>query len=176
MSAKQEYRVDGFTLEENSRTVQRLHDLLAAEASAHSAKRRTAMPKITGSIVDAATGEPIPARVQVLVSTGETVHPPDAILKVGPGAPFFYADGAFEVDAPRGAARVVAERGTEYAPATLYLDIPASGVVAADIRMERWNELALQAGIPAIRTSTTTRRRRGPTSASGSTPASRTSA
>ena len=31
MSAKQEYRVDGFTLEENSRTVQRLHDLLAAE-------------------------------------------------------------------------------------------------------------------------------------------------
>ena len=106
------------------------------------------MPKITGSIVDAATGEPIPARVQVLVSTGETVHPPDAILKVGPGAPFFYADGAFEVDAPRGAARVVAERGTEYAPATLYLDIPASGVVAADIRMERWNELALQGWHP----------------------------
>ena len=53
------------------------------------------MPKITGSITDAATGEPVPARVQVLVSTGETVHPPDAILKVGPGAPFFYADGAF---------------------------------------------------------------------------------
>ena len=31
MSTKQEYRVDGFTLEENSQTVQRLHDLLAAE-------------------------------------------------------------------------------------------------------------------------------------------------
>ena len=31
MSAKQEYRMDGFTLEENSQTVQRLHDLLAAE-------------------------------------------------------------------------------------------------------------------------------------------------
>ena len=106
------------------------------------------MPKITGSIIDSATGEPVPARVQVLVSTGETVHPPNAILKVGPGAPFFYADGAFEVDAPRGPARVVAERGTEYAPATLYLDIPASGVVAADIRMERWNELALQGWHP----------------------------
>ena len=49
MSAKQDYRVDGFTLEENSQTVQRLHDLLAARASAPSAKRRTAMPKITGS-------------------------------------------------------------------------------------------------------------------------------
>ena len=59
------------------------------------------MPKITGSITDSATGEPVPARVQVLVSTGETVHPPDAILKVGPGAPFFYADGAFEVEAPQ---------------------------------------------------------------------------
>ena len=31
MSATQEYRVDGFTLEENSQTVQRLHGLLAAE-------------------------------------------------------------------------------------------------------------------------------------------------
>ncbi len=31
MSTKQEYRVDGFTLEENSQTVQRLHDLLSAE-------------------------------------------------------------------------------------------------------------------------------------------------
>ncbi len=31
MSSKQEYRVDGFTMDENSRTVQRLHRLLAAE-------------------------------------------------------------------------------------------------------------------------------------------------
>lgn len=31
MSAKQEYKVDGFTLEENSQTLQRLHDYLAGE-------------------------------------------------------------------------------------------------------------------------------------------------
>ena len=31
MSAKQEYKVDGFTLEENSRALQRLHDYLAEQ-------------------------------------------------------------------------------------------------------------------------------------------------
>ena len=29
MSTKQEYKVDGFTMEENSQTVQRLHDYVA---------------------------------------------------------------------------------------------------------------------------------------------------
>ena len=63
MSAKQEYRVDGFTLEENSRTVQRLHDLLARLGHRRIAPSGgTAMPKITGSIVDAATGEPVRTR------------------------------------------------------------------------------------------------------------------
>ena len=49
------------------------------------------MAKLTGSIVDEATGERVEARVQVLASTGSFVHPSDAILKVGPGAPFFYS-------------------------------------------------------------------------------------
>jgi hypothetical protein len=31
MSAQQEYKVDGFTLEENSETVQALHDYLASK-------------------------------------------------------------------------------------------------------------------------------------------------
>ena len=54
------------------------------------------MAKLTGSIVDEATGERVEARVQVLASSGSFVHPTDAILKVGPGAPFFYSDGTFE--------------------------------------------------------------------------------
>jgi hypothetical protein len=99
------------------------------------------MAKLTGSIIDQATGEQVAARVQVVSSDGSFAHPPDALLKVGPGTPFFYADGTFEVDVPRGPAQVIVERGTEYVPALVNIDAPAQGTVAIDIQMERWSEL-----------------------------------
>jgi hypothetical protein len=40
------------------------------------------MPKITGEIRDAATGEIVQARVQVLDPNGENVAPVDAMWKV----------------------------------------------------------------------------------------------
>lgn len=100
------------------------------------------MAKLTGSIVDGSTGKSAEARVQVLTSSGRYAHPPDAILKVGPGAPFFYSDGSFEVDVPRGMTQIIVERGTEYVPARLVLDAPAQGVLAAEIELERWSDLA----------------------------------
>ena len=99
------------------------------------------MARITGAVIDEATGERVPARVQVLGARGNFVHPPDAILKVGTGAPFFYSDGSFEVDVSRGPAQVTAERGTEYVPARQILDVPAQGTVATEIVMKRWSEL-----------------------------------
>ena len=48
------------------------------------------MPKITGEIRDAATGEIVQTRVQVLDPTGTNVAPADAMWKVGSGEPFFY--------------------------------------------------------------------------------------
>ena len=99
------------------------------------------MGKLTGSIIDEATGERLEGRVQVLASSGRFVHPPDAILKVGSGAPFFYSDGFFEVDVTRGLTQVVVERGTEYVPAQLTLDVPAAGTVATDVVMKRWSAL-----------------------------------
>ena len=106
------------------------------------------MAKITGSIVDAESGERIAARVQVLASTGSFVHPPDAILKVGPGVPFFYSDGVFEVDVPRGPTQVLVERGTEYVPARNTVDAPSRGAVAIDVSLERWTELGDQGWHP----------------------------
>jgi len=106
------------------------------------------MTKLTGSIVDEATGERVETRVQVLASSGSFVHPTDAILKVGPGAPFFYSDGTFEVDAPRGLTQVIAERGTEYVPAQLTVDLPSQGTVAIDLVMNRWSELPDQGWHP----------------------------
>ena len=99
------------------------------------------MAKLTGSITDADTGEPIAARVRVVTSGGQFVHPDDAILKVGTGDQFFYSDGAFDVDVPRGALQVVVERGTEYVPAQVDLDAPSRGTVTAEVTLKRWTDL-----------------------------------
>ncbi len=106
------------------------------------------MAKLTGLVVDRHSGEQIAVRVQVLSSGGHFVHPPDAILKVGPGDPFFYSDGRFEVDVARGATRVVVERGTEYVPATVNVDAPAQGAITVDVELERWTELGDQGWHP----------------------------
>ena len=99
------------------------------------------MAKLAGSIIDQATGEQVAARVQVVSSGGSFAHPPDALLKVGTGAPFFYSDGTFEVNVSRGPTQVIVERGTEYVPAQVNIDAPAQGTVAIDVQMERWSEL-----------------------------------
>ena len=97
---------------------------------------------LAGSIIDSATGEQIPAKVQVLGASGNFVHPQDAILKVGPGSPFFYSDGRFEVNVSRGPTRLVVERGTEYVPAQVDVDMPARGTVAVEVVLERWSQLS----------------------------------
>ena len=131
---------------------------------------------LAGSIRDKADGERIPAKVSVTTSAGGFVHPDGAILKVGTGDPFFYADGGFEVNVPRGATRVVVERGTEYAPAVLDVEMPASRR-----RHGRRGARALvgvgatRGGIPATRTSTTTTKKSARTSVCGWTRESRTS-
>ena len=43
-----------------------------------------------GSIIDRGTGERIAAKVQATASPGAFIPPPEAILKVGWGEPFFY--------------------------------------------------------------------------------------
>ena len=55
------------------------------------------MATLHGTIVDAATNEPIDAKVHVLGSQGTFRHPAAALLKRGPGTPFFFADGEFDL-------------------------------------------------------------------------------
>ena len=106
------------------------------------------MGRLTGRIIDKATGEPVEARVQVIGPNGNFSHPSDALLKVGTGAPFFYSDGAFDLDVGRGKVKIVAERGTEYVPAELTVDSPLQGAVAVDLELERWNALGEQGWHP----------------------------
>jgi hypothetical protein len=154
-----------------SRTTRRPHDHLAAPAGAPAAasragaivnvagtrlrpgidvewcqsdKRRQvkgSMGTVRGTIVDAATGRQVEARVHVLASTGQFRAPPDAILKVGGGLPSFYAGGAFTLDLPLGPAAFTLERGTEYRPLRRTVVVPRNGAVEVEFRLERWIDL-----------------------------------
>lgn len=99
------------------------------------------MAKLHGTISDSVSGDVIEAKVHVLDSTGHFAAPGDAILKVGPGQPFFYCAGEFTVDLPVGPADILVERGTEYTPFRKTVNIPKTGIVDIEIRLERWTDL-----------------------------------
>ncbi len=99
------------------------------------------MAVLTGKIVDAATGDGVEARVQVIGPGGNVLAPSDAMWKVGPGEPFFYSDGEFALDVPRGRVQVAVERGTEYTPWRGTVEVGASGVLTLDVELERWADL-----------------------------------
>ncbi|MFL2542307.1 MAG: hypothetical protein ACJ0UT_10130 [Candidatus Latescibacterota bacterium] len=63
-----------------------------------------------GTIIDEATGEKIDAKVHVLNAMGNFSHPRDPLLKRGPGTPFFFSDGEFDVYCARGRTDVLVER------------------------------------------------------------------
>ena len=96
------------------------------------------MATLHGTIVDATTNRMIDAKVQVLDCSASFRRPPDALLKVGSGTPFFFSDGEFEVEAQRGRTDILVERGTEYEPARVVVETPATGVVDVEIPIKRW--------------------------------------
>ena len=106
------------------------------------------MAKLKGIIRDGLSGAKVPAKVHVLSSGGLFVHPADSILKVGPGDPFFYSDGEFEVQVSRGAVDIVVERGTEYTPLRQSIYAPSSGCVEVELPLQRWIDLPEQRWYP----------------------------
>lgn len=102
------------------------------------------MPTLVGRVFDGDTGRPLAARVQVLSSTGAVRSPADSILKHGPGAPFFYADGTFAVDLAAGQADIVVERGIEYHPLRQVVTVPLHGTLDIDLPLRRWARIAEQ--------------------------------
>lgn len=80
--------------------------------------------------------------MRVVASTGELAAPASALRKIGTGEVFFYADGAFAVTLERGQADILLERGTEYEPLRLTVDVPARGVLDVDLALRRWVRMA----------------------------------
>lgn len=93
---------------------------------------------LRGTIIDSATGQPISAKVHVLSARGSFCKPADALLKRGPGTEFFFCEGEFEVYAQRGRTDVLVERGTEYEPQRVVVDVPAQGAKDVEIQLKRW--------------------------------------
>ncbi|MBI2192189.1 MAG: CehA/McbA family metallohydrolase [Planctomycetes bacterium] len=96
------------------------------------------MGLLHGTILDATSGSRINAKVHVLNAMGNFTHPASALLKHGPGVPFFFSDGEFEVKVPRGRTDVLVERGTEYEPARRVVEVPENGLVDVEIPVRRW--------------------------------------
>ena len=81
------------------------------------------MPRLNLNIIDKVTKQNVAARVQILDSQGDFLSPASSILKIGPGLPFFYSDGVVDCEVSRGPLHVLVERGTEYVPNDMSLDI-----------------------------------------------------
>lgn len=98
------------------------------------------MAHLHGSIIDQDTGQCVEAKVQVLTSSGEYAAPINAIQKVGNGYPFFYSEGTFSVEIPRGHTLITVERGTEYEPKSMTLEASSNGTHTIEIVISRWNK------------------------------------
>ncbi|MBT5877095.1 MAG: CehA/McbA family metallohydrolase [Candidatus Latescibacteria bacterium] len=106
------------------------------------------MATIRGTIFDATSGSPTAAKVHVLDSTGHFRAPADSVLKIGPGRPFFYCEGNFELDVPRGAVDILVERGTEYEPLKLSLSASPQANIDLELPLKRWADLPSQQWFP----------------------------
>jgi len=96
------------------------------------------MRLLTGTIRDIVTGRKVEARVQIIGPSGAPIAPDHSMWKIGPGKAFFYSDGSFSLEVPRGRVQITVERGTEYVPWCETLTCEEDAPIALDIPLKRW--------------------------------------
>jgi hypothetical protein len=97
---------------------------------------------LTLEIVDAATKQPVPARVQVRDATGKDHAPPDALtMKIGEPAMWFVSPGRSELAVPAGPTELRVERGTEYRPIKRTITVADTGPQTERVLLERWTDM-----------------------------------
>jgi hypothetical protein len=92
-------------------------------------------------MIDAETGERVPARVYLRDDAGEAWPRAAAIRRDRHGAAWFHADGAFSARVS-GRARVRIVRGIEYEAAEIEINVPADGTVEVEAPLRRWSHMA----------------------------------
>jgi hypothetical protein len=90
---------------------------------------------------DRATGQLVAARLYLTEASGAPRTPPDVIVYDKRDEHHFIATGSFEFELPSGDYRLVAERGTEYLPASADVAIRSGQTARYTIWLKRWIDM-----------------------------------
>jgi hypothetical protein len=99
---------------------------------------------IVGTVIDAATGTSVPARVYVTGSDGKSYFDTSGIVYANAEEQHFVVDGNFTVTVPAGTINILVERGPEFLPASVTIDAPPNESVLVDIPVERWINMSAE--------------------------------
>jgi hypothetical protein len=117
-------------------------------------------------VLDAATGQTMPARVRLQDAAGVTPHVSGALAVSDNALPIprqaiavmwgqddraqgyalqpdgaFYVDGGFEAQVPPGAYTLAVSKGFEYLQQSIPLSVTASGGLTRDVKLDRWIDM-----------------------------------
>ncbi len=105
--------------------------ILGALLTAAEAPPAAGMGTLSGTIVDAATGQPAACTVKIVDSAGKTVIERESFTAG------FRCGGRFKKQLPAGRARIQVSRGPETRMVEKEVEVPADGDVGVEIRLER---------------------------------------
>ncbi|MBI4552595.1 MAG: CehA/McbA family metallohydrolase [Candidatus Latescibacteria bacterium] len=93
-------------------------------------------------VIDAAAGQPTPARVYTTASNGKAYAPDNAYHRVGRlNEHFFHTDGTVTMQVPTGLISVEAMKGFEYRPGRTEIEIKAGTATATTITLSRLTDM-----------------------------------
>jgi hypothetical protein len=93
--------------------------------------------------IEAATGQPTPARIHLTASDGKHYTPANAYSRVsGAGDRLFHQTGTFRVEVPVGAVTIEAVKGFEHVPGKVAVQAVEGDVTPVNIPLERLTDLS----------------------------------
>ena len=108
-------------------------------------KWKTPVGKASVQVVDAATGEQLPARIYSTAEDGKVYVPDDAYHRQGRMAEhFFHTDGAFTLEVPVGKLVLEAMHGFEYYPTATTVSVEEGATVSVTLELRQMADLAAQ--------------------------------
>jgi hypothetical protein len=93
---------------------------------------------LTVTVIDRATGKPVPARCYLTDPTDQFWSPAGAINYVKPPERNFITTGEFKIALPARVYKLIVERGPEYRVVTREIEIHAGESKAETVEIERW--------------------------------------
>lgn len=97
---------------------------------------------IRGSITEAASGKPVPAKIRIVeMNTGAVYMPPKAIKTMPDRRHYFYARGSYEVAVPPGRYRIEAVRGICHETAVEFTEVGPGITHNADLKIPALKDL-----------------------------------